>query len=128
MNSKPKRIILRISSVLMLLAALPLMLWCWYFFDVSAIDRDLPYASVGCFAAGIVYVFSMVTAIAGLVFAGKPYRYRWCRTFGYIQLVAGLILIIPMLPYALFTLPPLYLLTVIYLSCVGWREKWDYEQ
>jgi hypothetical protein len=57
----------------------------------------------------------MVTAFAGLAYAGKPCRYRWCRTFAYIQLVAGELLIIPMLPYALFTLPPLYLLTVIYL-------------
>jgi hypothetical protein len=126
MDSKLKRTVLRISSVLMLLAALPMMLWCWNLIDTAALDYT--YAGVGCFVAGITYIFSMVTAIAGLAFAGRFYRYRWCRTLGYIQLAAGVLLIIPLLPYAALTLPPLFLVTVLYLIGVGWRAKRDYER
>ena len=41
MNSKPKRILLRISSVLMLLAALPMLLWCLNLIDNAATPDDL---------------------------------------------------------------------------------------
>ena len=126
MNSKPKRILLRISSLLMLLAALPMLLWCLNLIDNAALDYT--YAGAGCFAAGIAYSFSMVTAIAGLAFAIKPYRHRWCRTLGLIQLAAGVLLIVPLLSYAVLTLPPLFLLTLLYLFGVGWREKCDFEQ
>lgn len=126
MNRKPKRVILRVSSLLMLLAALPMLLWCLNLIDNAALDYT--YAGAGCFAAGIAYIFSMVTAIAGLAFAGKPHRYRWCWTLGYIQLAAGILLIVPLRSYAALTLPPLFLLTVLYLFGVGWREKQDSEQ
>lgn len=126
MNSKPKRILLRISSALMLLTALPLLLWCLNLIGNAALDYA--YAGVGCFAAGIAYIFSMVTAIAGLAFAGRPHRHRWCRILAYIQLAAGVLLIVPLHSYATLTLPPLFLLTVLYLFGVGWREKQDSEQ
>jgi uncharacterized membrane protein len=103
-----------------------MLLWCWGLINNAALDYD--YAGVGCFVAGIVYVFSMVTAMAGLVFAGQFYRYGWCRTLAYIQLVAGVLLILPLLAYAVLTLPPLFLVTVLYLFGVGWREKRDGEQ
>ena len=125
MDSKLKRTLLRISSVLMLLAALPMLLWCWNLIDTAALDYT--YAGVGCFAAGITYIFSMVTAIAGLAFTGRFYRYRWCRTLGYIQLAAGVLLIVPLCSYAVLTLPPLFLLTLLYLFGLGWREKRDSE-
>jgi len=126
MNSKPKRILLRISSVLMLLAALPMLLWCLNLIDNAALDYT--YAGAGCFAAGIMYIFSMVTAIAGLAFAGRHHRYRWCRTLGIIQLAAVVLLIVPLRSYAALTLPPLILFTALYLFGVGWREKRNYEQ
>ena len=126
MNSKPKRILLRISSLLMLLAALPMLLWCLNLIDNAALDYT--YAGAGCFAAGIAYSFSMVTAIAGLAFAIKPYRHRWWRTLGLIQLAAGVLLIVPLLSYAVLILPPLFLLTLLYLFGVGWRERCDFEQ
>lgn len=126
MNIKPKRILLQISSVLMLLVALPMMRWCWGLINQAALDHD--YAGVGCFMAGIAYIFSMVTAIAGLAFAGKPHRYRWCRILAYIQLAAGGILFVPLLSYAVLILPPLFLLTLLYLFGVGWRERCDFEQ
>ena len=126
MNRKPNRVILRVSSLLMLLAALPMLLWCLNLIDNAALDYT--YAGAGCFAAGITYIFSMVTAIAGLAFAGRHYGYRWRRTLGYIQLAAGILLIVPLRSYAALTLPPLFLLTVLYLFGVGWREKRDYEQ
>ena len=126
MNRKPKRVLLRVSSLLMLLAALLMLLWCLNLIDNAALDYT--YAGAGCFAAGIAYIFSMVTAIAGLAFAGRHYRYRWCRTLGYIQLAAGILLIVPLRSYAALTLPPLFLLTVLYLFGVGWRERCDFEQ
>ena len=126
MNSKPKRILLRISSVLMLLAALPMLLWCLNLIDNAALDYT--YAGAGCFAAGIAYIFSMVTAIAGLAFAVRHHRYRWCRALAYIQLAVGVLLIGPLRAYSVLTLPPLFLLTILYLFGVGWREKRDYEQ
>ena len=102
------------------------LLWCLQLIDNAALDYY--YAGAGCFAAGIVYVFSMVTAVAGLAFTGKPYRHLWCRVLGLIQLAAGVILIIPLRSYAALTLPPLFLLTILYLFGVGWREKRDSEQ
>ena len=126
MNRKPKRVLLRVSSLLMLLAALPMLLWCLNLIDNAALDYT--YAGAGCFAAGIAYIFSMVTAIAGLAFAGRHYRYRWCRTLGYIQLAAGVLLVYSLRSYAALTLPPLFLSTVLYLVGVGWREKRGSEQ
>ncbi|MGI6704900.1 MAG: hypothetical protein ACOX6S_01095 [Clostridia bacterium] len=105
-----------------------MLLWCWGLINTAALDNYFDYAGVGCFAAGIAYTFSMITAIAGLAFAGQPYRHRWCRTLAYIQLAAGVLLIAPLLAYAVLTLPPLFLVTVIYLFGVGWREKRDGEQ
>ena len=126
MNSKPKRVLLRIFSTLMLLCALPMVLWCLNLINSAALDYD--YAGVGCFAAAIVYAFSMVTAIAGLAFTGRLHRHRWCRTLAYIQLAAGVLLVYPLHSYAALTLPPLFFLTVLYLFGVGWREKRDSEQ
>ena len=119
--SKPKRILLRISSVLMLLAALPMLLWCLNLIDNAALDYT--YAGAGCFAAGIAYIFSMVTAIAGLAFAGRLHRHRWCRALAYIQLAAGVLLIPMLCSYAVLTLPPLFVFTILYLFAVGWRER-----
>lgn len=110
----------------MLLAALPMLLWCLGLIDNAALDYT--YAGAGCFAAGIAYIFSMVTAIAGLAFAGRLHRQRCCRTLGLIQLAAGVLLIVPLYSYAALTLPPLFLLTILYLFGVGKREKQDSEQ
>lgn len=126
MNMKPKQILLVITSLLMLLAALPMLLWCLNLIDNAALDYT--YAGAGCFAAGITYIFSMVTAIAGLAFAGRFHRHRWCWKLAYIQLAAGILLIVPLRSYAALTLPPLFLLTVLYLFGVGWRKKCDFEQ
>ena len=121
MKAESKRILLQVSSVLMLLCALPMLLWCMNLINNAALDYD--YAGAGCFGAAMVYAFSMVTAIAGLTYAKRPYRYRWCRTLSYIQLAAGVVLILPLYSYAVLTLPPLFLLTILYLFGVGWRES-----
>jgi len=118
--------LLRISSALMLLCALPMLLWCLNLINNAALDYD--YAGVGCFGAALVYAFSMVTAIAGLTFAGRPYRYGWCRILAYIQLAAGVLLIFPLYAYTVLTLPLLFILTILYLFGAGWREKRDSEQ
>lgn len=123
MNSKPKLVLIKISSILMLLVAMPMFLWCLQLIDNAALDYT--YAGAGCFAAGIAYIFSMVTAIAGLAFAGRYHRYRWCRTLGLIQLVVGVLLVFPLRSYTVLTLPPLMLVTALYLYGVGWREKRD---
>ena len=115
--SKPKRALLRVSSVLMLLATVPMLLWCLNLIDNAALDYD--YAGAGCFMAAIVYAFSVVTAIAGLAFAGQLLRHRWCRVLAYIQLAAGVLLIPVLVSYAALTLPPLFLLTILYLFGMG---------
>lgn len=126
MNNKPKRVLLRVSSILMLLIALPMLLWCLKLIDNAALDYT--YAGAGCLAAAIVYAFSMVTAIAGLAFVGRLHRHRRCRTLAYIQLAAGVLLVYPLHSYAALTLLPLFLLTILYQFVVGWREKRDSEQ
>jgi uncharacterized membrane protein HdeD (DUF308 family) len=120
-----KPLLLVISSVLMLICAIPLMLWCFSLIDSASVDRmpGYTYAGAGCFAAAMVYVFSMVTAVAGLVFAKTPHRRHWCRTLALIQLTAGVMLAIPMRAYAALTLPLLLILTVLYL--IGARKRKD---
>lgn len=113
--------LLIISEILMLLIALPMLLWCLSLIDEAA--NDFAYAGAGCFAAAVLYAFSLVTAIAGTTFAGKRYRYYWCRILGYIQLTAGVLLIFLLNAYAVLTLPPLFILTVLYLSAAGWRKR-----
>ena len=105
----------------MLLAALPMLLWCLGLIDNAALDYT--YAGAGCFAAGIAYIFSMVTAIAGLAFAERLHWHRRCRVLAYIQLVAGVLLIPFLASYAALTLSPLLLIAVLYLFGVGWRER-----
>ena len=64
-----KPALLIIASVMMLLSALPMLLWCLELINSAAMDYT--YAGAGCFAAALLYAFSMVTAIAGLVYAGR---------------------------------------------------------
>ncbi|HZK02551.1 MAG TPA: hypothetical protein VFC96_06800 [Anaerovoracaceae bacterium] len=118
-----RRWFFRINALLMFLCAPPMLLWCLNLIDNAAMDYD--FAGVGCFAAALVYTFSMVTAIAGLSFAGQPYRYGWCRTLAYIQLIASILLIFLLLPYAALTLPPLFILTILYLFGIGWHKNKD---
>lgn len=65
-----------ICSILILLTALPLLLWCLNLIGNASLDYD--YAGAGCFAAEMVYVFYM---------------------------------------------PPLFILTILYLFGVGWSKK-----
>lgn len=123
-NMKTKKpLLLVVSSILMLVIAIPMLMWCFTLIDGASVDMTpgYTYAGVGCFAAAIVYTFSMVTAIAGLTFAKRPYYRRWCRAMGLIQLVAGVILVIPMRAYAVLTLPPLLILTILYM--IGARKR-----
>ncbi len=122
MKTKLKTILVQISSLLMLVCALPMMLWCLNLINNAALDYE--YAGAGCFGAAMVYVFSMVTGIAGLSFSKKTYRYGWCRALAYIQTAAGIVLIIPLLPYAVLTLPPLFILTIFYLLALGRQEDY----
>ena len=121
MKWKRKLVLLRVSSVLMLLAALPMLVWCLNLINSATLDYD--YAGAGCFGAALVYAFSLVMAIAGLTFAGRPYRYGWGRILAYIQLASGAILIFPLRSYGALTLPPLFVLTILYLFGAGWRNN-----
>ncbi|MDD4298001.1 MAG: zinc ribbon domain-containing protein [Ruminiclostridium sp.] len=47
MKWKRKLVLLRVSSVLMLLAALPMLMWCLSLINSAALDYD--YAGAGCF-------------------------------------------------------------------------------
>ncbi|MCK9267896.1 MAG: hypothetical protein M0P14_04175 [Alkaliphilus sp.] len=121
---KTKRpLLLVVSSALMLVIAIPMLMWCFTLINGAAVDMTpgYTYAGVGCFAAAIVYTFSMLTAIAGLTFAKRPYYRRWCRAMGLIQLIASVILVIPMRAYVVLTLPPLLILTMLYL--IGARKR-----
>jgi hypothetical protein len=106
----------------MFVCALPMMLRCLNLINNAALNFDYEYAGAGCFGAAMVYVFSMVTGIAGLSFSNKTYRYGWCRVLAYIQTVAGIVLIIPLQPYAMLTLSPLFVLTAFYLLALGRRK------
>lgn len=122
MKTKLKTILVQISSLLMLVCALPMILWCLNLINNAALDYE--YAGAGCFGAAMIYVFSMVTAIAGLSFSKKTYRYGWCQALAYIQTAAGIVLIIPLQAYAVLTLPPLFILTIFYLLALGRQEDY----
>ena len=121
MSIKLKQVFLRLTSALMLFCALPMVIWSVKLINNAALDFD--FAGVGCFGAALLYVFSIVTALIGLRFAGRPHLYEWCRIFAYTQLIAGFMLIFLLLPYAVLTLPPLFILTILYLSFLGWTCK-----
>ncbi len=131
MNSgRAKRIVMRIISALMLICALPMCLLCFSLmftaqtnYHDGVASPEPVNAAFGGLAMAVVYVFTLVTAISGLVFAAKPHRYGWCRTMAYLQLGAGLLLIFPLEYYAVIALPPLLVLTVPLLCCTGWRKK-----
>lgn len=118
-----KPLLLIVSSVLMLVVAIPMIMWCLTLTDSASVDTTYgyTYAGLGCFTAGIVYTFSMVTAIAGLSLAKKPYRWRLCRPLAFTQLTVGVILFVPMRAYAVLTLPPLLVLSMLYL--IGTRKR-----
>jgi TRAP-type C4-dicarboxylate transport system permease small subunit len=122
MKTKLKRILVQISSLLMLVCALPMMLGCLNLINNAALDYE--YAGAGCFGAAMVYAFSMVTGIAGLSFSKKTYRYGWCRKLAYIQTAVGIVLIIPLQSYAILALPPLFILTIFYLLALGRQEDY----
>jgi len=96
MPAYPKPILLIASSVLMLLTAIPLILWCISLINGAALDSYFTYAGVVCFAAAILYAYSIVVAIVGLVFARRPHNYRWCRGMAYIQLAVIVLFIVPL--------------------------------
>lgn len=118
-----KKAFLRVVSALMLICALPMLLWCLGLINNAATDSTFPYAGLGCFLGVLLYAFSIVTAIGGLVFARRPNRYGWCRMLAYVQLAAAVMLLVPLGPYGVLTLPPLFILTILYLFGVGWRNN-----
>lgn len=118
--------LLRITSAIMLICVVPMLMWCIDLIYITINDND--YSALGCFVAAIVYAFSIITALTGLILAGKPHRYIWCRIPAYMQLTAGVALIFLLHVYTILTLPPLFILTVLYLSFTGWSNKRYTEQ
>ncbi|WP_025435326.1 hypothetical protein [Peptoclostridium acidaminophilum] len=116
-----KKVILLVASLLMMLSAPFMLLRCLDIINFAS--ADYKYAGLGCFWAAMTYAFSMVTAIAGLVFAKQSYRHHWCRVLAYMQLAAGIILVFPLNVYAIPTLSPLFVLTILYLFGTGWHDK-----
>ncbi len=83
-----------------------------------------PFADIACFVAAFLYLFSFAAAIVGLIYAGKPRsRHGACRALALFQLIAGGALIIPLVYIWAFTMPPLTILTILYLAMIGWRKK-----
>ncbi|HBT19401.1 MAG TPA: hypothetical protein DEA52_05030 [Clostridiaceae bacterium] len=107
--------LLFIASWIMLISALPMMVWCLDLVNTASVDKDYTYAGVGVFAASILYVFSMVTAIAGLSFHNQGYRLKWCIYMGGFQLGIALGLFFLLWGYTVVTLPPLYFTTSVYI-------------
>ena len=120
-----KRVLLIVVSCLMIPVGLLMT-----FFLVTQINHlanishrpGETYAALGAFLAAILYLFSLVTAVFGFVFAARPSA-KVCRIFGWVQMSAALLLIVPLLAYAFIFLPPMWLLTLLYL--IGARKKRD---
>ena len=84
------------------------------FINQASLDTSFPLAGVGCFAAVILYLFSLVTAVVGLIWGKKP-DCRPCLLLGGVQLAAAVGITVLLKPYAVFVLPPVVILTVLYL-------------
>lgn len=56
----------------MLLTAIPLILWCISLINGATLDSYFTYAVVGCFAAAILYTYSMVVAKLDWCLPGGP--------------------------------------------------------
>ena len=118
MNKKSKKNIkLIISSSIMLLIALPMMLFTFnMIYQASPYDIPVDYmVSLGLILGANIYIFSMIVAIAGLSFANKPYRYKWCRNLSFFLMFIILLDFFLLRAYFTITLGPLLLLNFIYL-------------
>lgn len=54
------------------------------------------------------------------------FKYRmggWCRILAYVQLVTGVLPVFPLLAYAVLTLLPLFILTILYLFGTGYQKS-----
>ncbi|MFV9473034.1 hypothetical protein ACM5Q9_01225 [Advenella sp. RU8] len=125
-KTTPGHILLRLSSLLMLFFALPMVWWCLSLINNAALAYD--NAGIGSFGAAMLYVFSMLTAMAGMKWRWQSAGYCWCRMLAYVQLAVALVLVPLLGPYAVLTLPPLFILTILYLFGVGWRESKNLER
>ncbi len=120
-----KRVLLLIISILMIPTAILMALFLVTQINSISEQTHLPgqgYTGYGAAAAIILYLCSIVTAILGLIFMGKRSA-KVCRAAGWVQLAISLALIFPLREYAVLFLPPLWLLTVLYL--IGARKKLD---
>ena len=104
---------LKISSILMIIFAIPMAALSMVFLDSAS--REFTYAGLGCLIMAIIYLFSIITGILGLVFSKKENK-KACKIFGWIQLIASVSNIFLLLGYAVFLLPPIAILTILYLT------------
>lgn len=104
------------TSILMLIFSIPMAVFSSFWISYAAME--FTYGGVGCLIMAVIYLFSAVTAVIGLIESGKPDR-RLGRTFAWIQLGASLADIVLMLGYAVFLLPPILLDTILFLCRPG---------
>lgn len=102
-----------ISSIIMLFIAIPMLLWCLFLINNASLDYD--YAGLGCFIVAIIYIFSIITAICGIVFRNNTNFYFLCQTLGLLQLSGEIVMAFLLHTYAILTLPPLIIITILYL-------------
>jgi hypothetical protein len=117
-NTKvPGRGLLITSCIIMLVSALPLMLWTFtMIYSTSPYDApgdDL--ASLGCFFGAATYLWSVLPAVFGLAYSKKPHRYKCCRALGWITVTLLLACVVMQRVVFLFTTLPLAIMTTLYL-------------
>lgn len=111
---------LKVTSIIMLITALPFAFFSALFF-VASVHEAGPQP-VGCLISIVLHLFSIVTAILGLVACKKPGRkaYRVC---GWIQLLLVWFNMFFMREFSLFLAPVLLILTIIFLTGKGMKKE-----
>lgn len=118
--SKPKRVLLFVSSILMLITAPLLLVFSMstvYHYDVAA---PYPYSDLGGLIAAVLYFLMFVLGILGIVFHRKKSA-RACRIGGWVLLGAGIVNIF-LLSGNFFIEIPLFLFLILYLVGAGKKK------
>lgn len=111
---------LKVTSIIMLIAALPFAFFSALFF-VASLHETGPQP-VGCLISIALHLFSILTAILGLVACRKPGKkaYRVC---GWIQLLLVWLNMFFLREFSLFLAPVLLILTIIFLTGKGRKTE-----
>lgn len=104
---------IRITSIILIILSLPMTALAGIFLIASISDGG--FQPVGCLLMMPIYLFTMATAIVALIQINKPEKKAY-KVMGWIQLVLSVCNVYLMREYSLFLLPPILILTVIFLT------------